>query len=156
VAIARVQAAGSGTIAVSQTTAPVAMAGVGVGHGLIVACSIHTASAVTVSGVSDGANTYSQVPGAYQTDGSFEIADLWICKNVTTGGTLTVTPTFTVTGGPACTVIEVSGQDTVTFIDQVISAHANSTARDQVQRHRDQPAHRLQRGRRPARCLGGG
>ena len=127
-AIARVQAAGSGTRTTQATTVAVSLTGVTAGNALIVCIQEHIASIGTVSGVSDTHNTYTQATGAYQKYSTTSFGDLWYCKNVGTGGSLTITVTFSVSGGGCVTVIEVSGQDTTTFIDQVASAVASSAA----------------------------
>jgi hypothetical protein len=132
-AIARVQAAGSGTLTlVSQTVAATFSVSVGVGHGIIVIPANHEpVTACTVTGVSDTFNTYTQFPGAYIANTGTQkiMSDVWYCKNVGTGGTLTVTVTFSdLTGFPSLTVIEVSGQDPVTFADSVGNISTASTA----------------------------
>jgi hypothetical protein len=125
--IARVQAFGSGaTTGASTTIAATAGSSVTAGNGLIVITGNNAASP-TVSGVSDTHNTYTQFSGVGISNANLGF-DIWYCKNVGTGGTLTVTVTWTVSGGGLLTVIEVSGQDTVTFKDVQKSATATSTA----------------------------
>lgn len=130
-AIARVQAANSGTTTVATGSIPATFGGsVTVGNALICCISNFDATAsTTVSSVGDTtANVYTAVTGAFN-HGASQMADMWVCKNVTVGGTLTVTANFVAAvGGASLTVIEVSGQDTVTFFDKVKSANGNSTA----------------------------
>ncbi len=83
----------------------------------------------TIVSVGDGLNAYAQFPGAYGIDNTHvQMADVWACKKVVTGGALTIVVTFSQPGGGNVIGVELSGQDTVTFFGPAISAKANSNS----------------------------
>jgi len=127
--IAKVQAVPQGSTTSSGTLAVTAT--VTAGHGLILLIGGHISSgSLTVSGVSDTHNTWAHWTAAQKQQG-VALGDIWYCKNVTTGGALTITITYSAACGAVATLIEVSGQDTATFIDQVVAGSAASgTAMD--------------------------
>ena len=131
-AIARVQSWGTGnggSAAAAATITATAGSNVTVGNGLIVISAGNgAASATTVTGVGDTFNTYAQFPGIAIALASGETLDIWYCKQVVTGGLLAVQSSFSQNTGGLSTVIEVTGQDTGTFIDAKHSANGNSTA----------------------------
>jgi hypothetical protein len=126
VAIAVVQ-----VVPFTETTAATTLTGtatgVTAGHGIALFIGGRS-STQTVSGVSDTLNTYTQVSGFNHNQGSSINLDLWICKSVATGGTLN----FTITFSGSCTgmagLVEMSGQDTVSFIDQAPAAIGSTTS----------------------------
>lgn len=97
------------------------------GNGLILAISGHiSAGSVTVAGVSDGSNAWSEFPGA-QVQQGVAVGDIWVCKKITTGGALTITITYSSACGGTATLFEVSGQNTATFTDKVTSGSGSVT-----------------------------
>jgi hypothetical protein len=128
--LARVQAGGTGTTTGTSLTGAITLAGVGVGHGLIIciAQNLNAGGLGTISGVSDTHNTYVQSGAATADSTNKCAADLWFCKQVTTGGSLTITVTATVANGLSATAVEVSGQDTGKFIDSFNSASGTAAA----------------------------
>ena len=127
-AIARVQSVGSGATTGAALTIAKSIT-VTAGNGLIVILGENVASVGTVSGVSDGGvNTYIHATGAIHTEGTTTIGDLFYVKSLATSATITVTATFTVSGGGLMTLIEVSGQDKTTFFDKIAGAVGSSTA----------------------------
>ena len=112
----------------TQTVVPTLTAG----HGMILCIACHdTVSATTVTGVSDtGGNAWTHIVAAAANTSKLT-TDVWVCRNVITGGSQTITVTMsTATGGTVITCVDVSGQDMTSFWDQVIVTTGNSTAPD--------------------------
>jgi hypothetical protein len=83
-------------------------------------------SPATVSGVSDTHNTWHQISGIAGSN-STKAGDMW-WTYLATGGSLTVTVTFSTTVDSAVTLIEVSGAGSAPTVDASVSASGSSTA----------------------------
>ena len=83
------------------------------GNGLVLIIGTRTVggTAGTISGVSDGFNTYAQVTYFTNAQGG-TLLDAWYCPQLATGGTLSFTITLSTSGCAAAWIIEVSGQAT--------------------------------------------
>lgn len=118
----------NGTAAADATTATITRS-VAAGNGGILIIAVRGTVAATVGTVSDGTNTWTQAAGIAATS-STTSGDLWYCKNFASTANITVTVTWaagaSATG--ALTLIEVTGQDTVTFFDVGNSTAAVTTA----------------------------
>lgn len=118
--LARVGCTTTSPTAVSRT--PTITRTLTAGNGLILCITNYDSTgAETVVSVSDGHNAYVQVPKAAATKNQLA-SDIWVCRNVTTGGAQTITVTMSgATGGTPLVLVEVSGQDTASFFDQVMN-----------------------------------
>ena len=114
------QTTSGSTDAVTMTSA--------ISAGNLIVVSVGGSSSQTVSSITDNgstANTYTQVPSCYGTDGGGRWVDIWYAKNSLAGAT-TVTVTFSGTSKQNVQVYEVSGIDTANPIDATC-VHGGST-----------------------------
>lgn len=88
----------SGTSVVSATTVAVTVTALGTGNVIVVGCS-NGGGSRTVTGVSDGTNTYVQAPSAAaNANANADNTDIWYCLSSISGPT-TVTITFSGSAG---------------------------------------------------------